>query len=131
MAVPKSSGKMAVPKAATSKPVEAKEEQMEFVEQPLSYEEARVGVLKFERIYKTPSAEVFSGKSEAYLSISSDVLFEWKSYYDFMCEVNRRLAARLTEHPHVEEVVYSPGSGSGTHHRSSEQRKRASLCIAA
>jgi hypothetical protein len=73
-----------------------------FVEQPLSYEEARLGVLKFERIHKTPSAEVFSGKSEAYLSFSSDVLFEWKSYYDFMCEVNRRLAARLTEHDFAE-----------------------------
>ena len=73
---------------------------MEFVEQPVSYEEARLGVSKFEQTYKTPSATVFSGHSDAYLKISSDVLFEWKSYYDFVSEVDRRLAARLTERPH-------------------------------
>jgi hypothetical protein len=118
---------MAAPKSATEK--EGKS--MEFVEQPLSYEEARAGVLKFERVHKMASSTVFSGKSEAYLSISSDVLFEWKSYYDFMCEVDRRLAAKLTQLPRVEDVVYSSGSASEPHPRNQEQRKKASLCIAA
>lgn len=122
---------MASAKPAIAKTVAEKEEIMEFVEQPVSYEEARLGVSKFEQTYKTPSATVFSGHSDAYLKISSDVLFEWKSYYDFVSEVDRRLAARLTERPHVEEVVYSSGSGSRTYPRSSEQRKQASLCIAA
>ncbi len=124
---------MASAKPAISKPVSEseKEETMEFIEEPVSYDEARLGVSKFEQAYKTPSAVVFSGHSDAYLDISSDVIFEWKSYYDFVCEVDRLLAARLAERPHVEEVVYSSGSGSQTYPRSSEQRKQAKLCIAA
>jgi len=122
---------MAFPSVASSKPAPAREERMDFIEQPLSYDEARLGVAKFEDTYKTTSAEVFSGKSEAYQKISSDVLFEWKSYYEFVCEVERRVAARLSEYPHVEEVVYSSGPGTHTHQRNAEQRKQASLCIAA
>jgi hypothetical protein len=122
---------MARAKSARAKSAVEKEEVMEFVEQPLSYEEARVGVSRFEQTYKMPSEKVFSGHSDAYLNISSDVLFEWKSYYDFVSEVDRRLAARLRERQHVEEVVYSSGSGSQTFPRSSEQRKQASLWIAA
>jgi hypothetical protein len=63
---------------------------MEFIEQPLSYSDARLGISKFEQAHKVSSAAVFSGKCEPPQNISSDALFEWKSYYDFVCEVDRR-----------------------------------------
>ena len=107
------------------------EEMMDFVEQPLSYEDARRGLSRFERTHKIESAELFSGKVAFDPNIGSDVLFEWKSYYDFVWEVDQRLAAALAERACVEEVVYSK-SGAETHPaRTSEQRRQASLCIAA
>ena len=115
-------------KAKTSIPVE---ELMEYIEQPLAYEEARRGVWKFERAHKVSSAVLFSGKCDSHLNINPDVLFEWKSYYEFVCEVDRRVAAALAEQAQLEEVVYSSKSGNETHPQTPEQRKQASMCIAA
>jgi len=107
------------------------EEIMEFIEQPLTYAEARRGVWKFERTYKVPSAAVFSGKCESHLNIGSDVLFEWKSYYEFVCEVDRRIASALADRRELGEVMYSSKSVTEAHPQTSEQRKQVSLCLAA
>jgi hypothetical protein len=119
-----------VKKKAKSKVSVAREKTMEFVEQPLSYEEARKAVLTFEHAHKTISEAVFSGKCEPHLHISPDALFEWKSYYEFVCDYERQFAAALSEKPRLEDVRYSH-SGHGAHPRTSEQRKQASLCVAA
>ncbi len=123
---------MDVRKAKSKAVRAASEEIMEFVEEPLSYEEARRGVLKFEHTHKTLSEAVFSGRCEPHLHISSDALFEWKSYYDFVCEYERRLGAVLTETPSLKDVEYrSSHAAREAHPRTSEQRKQASLCVAA
>ena len=103
---------------------------MEFVEQPLSYEEPRLAVNKFERTYKALSGVVFSSEG-CNLNISSEALFDWKSCYDFVSEVDRRLMTALTAQPLVENVIYASNCGSEAPLRSSVQRKRASLCVAA
>jgi hypothetical protein len=104
---------------------------MEFTEQPLSYEEARRGVANFEHKYKLRSADVFSGRMEPDACVSPDALFEWKSYYDFVCEVDQTLSAALAGNPVLEEVIYASGSASEPYPRSAEDRKQAALKIAA
>src|SRR5690242_16933101 len=101
---------MAVSKAKAKAARQAKTEQiMEFVEQPISYPEARAAVARFEHTFKMPSDAVFSGRcdTDQLNAIGSDALFEWRSQYEFVCEVNRRVAAELAAHPTVEAVVYS------------------------
>jgi hypothetical protein len=116
-------------KAKASVPVE---ELMEFVEQPLTYGEARRGVWKFERGHKISSAELFSGKCGSFHpDVNADVLFEWKSYYDFVCEVDRRVASALSERRKLEEVTYSSKPSSETRHQTPEQSKQASMSYAA
>jgi hypothetical protein len=116
-------------KAKASVPVE---EIMEYIEQPLTYREARKGVWKFEHAHKVSSAVVFSGKCPAPTTVSSDALFEWKSYYEFVCEVDRRVASALAERSKLEQVSYSAKPGSSeTHPQTAEQRKHASMCVAA
>jgi hypothetical protein len=106
------------------------EEIMEYIEQPLSYVEARRGVWKFEHTHKVASVAVFGGKCEV-PNISSDALFEWKSYYEFVCEVDRRVASALAEHRQLEEVTYSSRPSTETGPQTSKQRKHASMCVAA
>ncbi len=115
-------------KAKASVPVE---EIMEYIEQPLTYREARRGVWKFEHTHKVSSSVVFSGKCPAPTTVSSDALFEWKSYYEFVCEVDRRVASALAERSQLEQVSYSATPASETHPQTPEQRKHASMCVAA
>jgi hypothetical protein len=115
-------------KAKASIPVE---EIMEFIEQPLTYREARRGVWSFERTHKISSAVLFSGKCEAQFNINSDVVFEWKSYYDFVCAVDQRVASALAEHRQLKDVTYSSKPSRETHPQTAEQRKQASMCVAA
>lgn len=114
-------------KVKASVPVE---EIMEYIEQPLTYGEARRGVWKFEHDHKVSSAALFAGKCEG-ANINPDVLFEWKSYYDFVCEVDRRVASALADRRQLEEVRYSSKPGGEAHAQTPEQRKQASMCVAA
>ena len=68
----------------------------DYIEQPLTYGEARRGVWKFEHEHKVSSAALFAGKCDG-ANINPDVLFEWKSFYDFVCEVDRRVASALAD----------------------------------
>ncbi len=104
---------------------------MEFDEQPLSYEEARRAVSRFEEEYKLRSATVFSGTMEPDLRISPDALYEWKSYFDFICEVDHALSTALADHStDVESIIYS-SSTNVPRPRSYEEQKLASLKVAA
>jgi len=115
-------------KVKASVPVE---EIMEYIEQPLTYREARRGVWKFEHEHKVSSSVVFSGRCPAPANISSDALFEWKSYYEFVCEVDRRVASAVAERRQLEQIPYSSKPGSESHPQTPEQRKHASMCVAA
>jgi hypothetical protein len=103
---------------------------MQFNEQPLSYEEARRAVQKFEHQFKVDSAVVFSGGMDPDPRICSDALYEWKSYYDFISEVDRTIAKALNDEPVVHEVIYA-SSTTESRPRSYEEQKAASMKYAA
>jgi len=103
---------------------------MHFDEQPLSYEEARRAVLKYEGQFKLDSALLFSGALITDPGICSDALYEWKSYYDFISEVDRTIEVALNEDPIVHGVIYA-SSTIESRPRSYEEQKAASMKYAA
>jgi hypothetical protein len=109
------------------------EDTVDFIEEPISYEEARRAISKFEHAYKILSASLFSEEGDVSgqdLEICDDVLFEWRSHYEFVRDVDSDLAKAAAEH---ETPVYSllGRIEERACPRGPEERKQAVLGVAA
>jgi hypothetical protein len=109
------------------------EDTVDFIEEPISYDEARRAISKFEHTYKILSASLFSGEVDPPaqgVEICDDVLFEWRSQYEFVRDVDSDLAKAAVEH---ETPVYSllGRTEERTCPRGPEERKQAVLGVAA
>jgi hypothetical protein len=86
---------------------------MEFNEQPLTYKEIVAQVNSFENTYKISSEDFFASlaKGVSSVEIHSDDLYEWRSYYAFKCDIDKRVALALRESDdQFQEIEYSTTS---------------------
>jgi hypothetical protein len=108
---------------------------LNFIEEPLGYNDALLEVQKFEREYKVASAELFAALAagKECLYFHSDDIYEWRSYYEFLCGIDAKLGKLLESNAELgeDDLAYSGASGSTRISKVAGSKRKQDLSLAA